>query len=317
MAVTFPVTFAGLSGSIALSNLDNNFNAINSAIGTAAGNLVALDGSAKLPAVDGSQLTNLPTSSGLPAGHLFGLTLSNNGTATKLDVAAGRCRNSTNSNDIILSSAITGGLIQTSGSWAAGSNQNKLDTGARTVSTWYHVHAIYKDNVSDDWLFSLSPTAPTLPSGYTKFRRIGSVFADSGTNITAFVQRANEFWLGTPVADVTATNQGASAVTKILGSVPTGVSVKALMNVQVTAGGGSNLLYLSDLSTTDQAPSFSAAPLSTYGVNAAASSGGGAQLAGIWTDTAASIRTRQTGTNVSDVIRLVTLGWLDPQGRFV
>jgi len=36
-------------------------------IGTSAGNLIVLDGSARLPAVDGSQLTNLPSSGGLPS----------------------------------------------------------------------------------------------------------------------------------------------------------------------------------------------------------------------------------------------------------
>ena len=35
-------------------------------VGTSAGNVVQLDGSAKLPAVDGSQLTNLPAAS-IPA----------------------------------------------------------------------------------------------------------------------------------------------------------------------------------------------------------------------------------------------------------
>ena len=64
MAISFPFTFGPLSGAIPLSDLDANFTAINSAIGTSAGNLIALNGSAKLPAVDGSLLTNLPSSSG-------------------------------------------------------------------------------------------------------------------------------------------------------------------------------------------------------------------------------------------------------------
>ncbi len=39
--------------------------------GTGSGNLVQLDGSARLPAVDGSQLTNLPIAAGIPAGALM------------------------------------------------------------------------------------------------------------------------------------------------------------------------------------------------------------------------------------------------------
>ena len=48
-------------------------SAATASTGTAAGNVVALDGSAKLPAVDGSQLTNLPSSAGTitaPQGRL-------------------------------------------------------------------------------------------------------------------------------------------------------------------------------------------------------------------------------------------------------
>lgn len=40
-------------------------------VGTAASNVVQLDGSARLPAVDGSQLTNLPSSGGSPVGSTF------------------------------------------------------------------------------------------------------------------------------------------------------------------------------------------------------------------------------------------------------
>jgi len=55
------ITNAQLAGSIANSKLDNIANSkLAAGVGTSANNLVALDGSAKLPAVDGSQLTNLP-----------------------------------------------------------------------------------------------------------------------------------------------------------------------------------------------------------------------------------------------------------------
>lgn len=40
-------------------------------VGTSANNVVQLDGSARLPAVDGSQLTNLPVSSALPTGSVM------------------------------------------------------------------------------------------------------------------------------------------------------------------------------------------------------------------------------------------------------
>jgi hypothetical protein len=72
MSISFPRTFGPLAGNIPLSYLDDNFTAVNNAIGVAAGNLVALDGSAKLPAVDGSQLTNMAAVSGVSNGLING-----------------------------------------------------------------------------------------------------------------------------------------------------------------------------------------------------------------------------------------------------
>jgi hypothetical protein len=45
---------------ITFDNLQKSITTVSMGIGTAASNLVQLDGSAKLPAVDGSALTNLP-----------------------------------------------------------------------------------------------------------------------------------------------------------------------------------------------------------------------------------------------------------------
>lgn len=111
---------------------------------------------------------------GLPPGHLSGLTLSNSGTSTYFHIAAGRCRDDTDAIDIVLAAGIVGKRV--AGPWAAGSgNVYGLDTGTRTINTWYSVWAIAKADGTADALFSLSATAPAMPPGFVYKRRIDLV----------------------------------------------------------------------------------------------------------------------------------------------
>lgn len=53
---------------------------------------------------------------------------------------------------------------------------NGIDTASITANTWYCVHVIHNPTTSTTaLLISLSPTAPTLPSGYTYFARVGAI----------------------------------------------------------------------------------------------------------------------------------------------
>lgn len=58
-------------------------------------------------------------------------------------------------------------------------NVNQLDTGSIASGTWYYVFAI-SNGITMGTLASLSATAPTLPSGYTFFARIGVLRTASG-----------------------------------------------------------------------------------------------------------------------------------------
>lgn len=62
-----------------------------------------------------------------------------------------------------------------------------LDTGSIAADTFYAVFVIH-DGTNTNLLLSLSATAPTLPSGYTYFARIGWILTDSSTYPTAFDQ---------------------------------------------------------------------------------------------------------------------------------
>lgn len=145
------------------------------------------------------------------AGNLYvnGLGLSNNATTpnTLLNIAAGACRDSSNTNDIVVSSAV---VLNIAASGALG-----LDTGTLAANTLYAVYAIgsstnqigngqpvsaYPGTV----IMSASFSQPVLPLNYDMFRRIGTVAVDGSSHIRTFVQSglgsARTIWYGAPIA---------------------------------------------------------------------------------------------------------------------
>ncbi len=61
------------------------------------------------------------------------------------------------------------------------SGVNGLDTGTSATNTWYYVFVIW-DGTTTAGLLSLSDSAPTLPAGYTHFRRVGAIRSDGTAN---------------------------------------------------------------------------------------------------------------------------------------
>lgn len=67
---------------------------------------------------------------------------------------------------------------------------NGLDAGAEAASTWYAVWLIYNPSTTTvAALLSTSFSAPTMPAGYTKKRRVGAVRNTSTSNFVPFMQR--------------------------------------------------------------------------------------------------------------------------------
>lgn len=187
--------------------------------------------------------------------YLGGLTLSNDGTTptTVLDVAAGAAA----SDDIgtggamMKTAAITGSIA---GTWTVGSGNNKLDTGTIAASTWYHVFEIERPDTSVvDILFSLSATSPTMPTNYTKKRRIGSFKTDGSSHILAFTQRGAIFYWAAQVLDVNASTFTTSRTLQTLASVPTGVIVQPLCRYTISNASTASVLLTSG-DETDVAP---------------------------------------------------------------
>lgn len=69
---------------------------------------------------------------------------------------------------------------------------NSLDTGSWAYNTWYNTFLIY-DGTTSGLLFSLSATAPLLPTGYTHFARVNAFRTPSAAAANyypkAFTQR--------------------------------------------------------------------------------------------------------------------------------
>lgn len=255
-----------------------------------------------------------PPSSGVPRGHIDGLTLTYNST-TLLSIAAGQCADSTGARLLSLSAFTK--TLQASGSWTAGSGNNGLDTGARAASTWYHVFVISDSTgATVDVLFSLSATAPTMPSGYTLFRRVGSFYTTASALFSDWWKQFGDTFLWSPRwDDVSALNPGTFAVTRTL-TVPTGVRVCAIVGVGFdasTPADNAAAVLLSSLDTTDTAPSVSAYTYIAFSSAVLISNAGG--QAQIWTNTSGQIRSRLQVSATNTRLRIHTYGWIDRRGR--
>ena len=236
--------------------------------------------------------------------YLTGLTLSTAGASTTMSIAAGQATDSTNVVTMNLASA----LNKTTSAWAVGTGNGGIDTGAIAASTWYYFYLIRRpDTGVVDVVFSLSSSAPTLPTNYTQYRYIGAGLTNGSSQWTKFQQFGDEFTWDTPVLDLNAVGSTTAALQTL--SVPRGRKMKAWMNVYLNQD--TNQVYLSDPANSDLAPSLTAAPLGTVGYTSA--SFAGTVQATCWTNTTAQIRHREV--NGTGTIRMATLGWTDLRGK--
>lgn len=172
----------------------------------------------------------------LPRAYLAGFTLANNvaDAVNDIDVAAGECRDSTNTADI-RGTAMTKRL---DAAWAAGTAQGGRDTGA-IADGWWHVFAILNPTTGvSDYLFSLSASAPTLPSGYTVFRRVGSVLRSAAT-ILAFKQTGDYFQYSPYIAQVSSPFSIGQQITVTLSVPSIGRPIRTDVQLQAGSAGGS------------------------------------------------------------------------------
>lgn len=235
-------------------------------------------------------------------GYLSGLTLSNNVATpnTKIDVAAGVCNS--DANDLLIS--LPAGTID-----CATVGANGLDAGALAVSTWYHAFAIAKADGTAARIASLSPTAPALPSGYTKKRRLGAFKTSPASQIIAFRQVGNRFMWFAPAGAYQLSNPGTAAVLVPL-DVPSGVQVEAIFEFYLqTLEAVRRTVIISSPLDPDVAPS--------AGVQSSASAGTSSTQGSMQaeyrrdTDTSRQIRYRLDGSTINTGVIINTIGWVD------
>ena len=260
--------------------------------------------------------TTLGMAGGVFGPYINGLNLAYT-TATTYTVAVGSAANEDGGTayNMRLSTA----MVKSLSSWAAGNTNGSLDTGSAANNTWYHVHLIRKDSDgSIDVLLSTSPSAPTMPGGYTARRRLGSVRTNGSAQLTQWFQLGNEFLWNAAVVDIDATNPGTSAVTRTL-TVPTGVQVFALINAGVYTGttGGVGAVF-SSLDVSDQAPQTgTTAALGSFNTITGQTGTSNWILAPhtVRTNTSAQIRSRISASGAADHVGIITRGWIDLRGQ--
>jgi len=202
-----------------------------------ASQLVQMTSATKLPAVDGSLLTGLQTyqTSNMDNAPI----LSNNTTDANndIDFSSGFCWDSSLTTKIVSSAMIK----RLDAIFAEGTNQGGLDTGTKSVSTWYHCFAISKADGTSDFLFSTSLATPTMPSGFVNKRRVGSIKTDSSGNIYGFKFNKNDNsfrWSSTKV-DLNTTSTVSTFTDLVLSALPNTVAI-----VRSTIASNAGTLYL-------------------------------------------------------------------------
>jgi hypothetical protein len=233
------------------------------------------------------------------SGYLFGLTLSNDGTSpnTVIDVAAGTAMDDT-SQALIVAGA---GSINFATTGAGG-----LDVGTVAVNSWYHCYVIMKADGTVSWLASTSLT-PTMPSGYTYKRRIGSVSTQGAAVLIPFKQTGDIFIAPTSTHDLSSVHPPTASRSFVTLWVPRGVKVTALFRADITDPTSQTAVVFTSPDETDNPAQAGFADMAN---------GTTFTVAGMFqkvTNTSGQIGYR--GSSATTVLNLSTYGWVDTRGR--
>ena len=232
------------------------------------------------------------------------------GDSQDLNIGTGLCRNDADDGVTRLGTAFVKGLDI---AWAAGSGAGMLQAGSSIAADkWYDIYAIKNPTTgASDILARPDGVSLSLPSGFTRKRRIGSVLTDGSSLITEFLQDGDDFWWKSPPLDINLTNTLTTTARNDVISVPPGRRVLARLHL-IIGDGSSKDIYIASGDFADLAPSTTAAPLMTVR-NASGSAANGWQIE-IRTDASSQIRAR-AGSGIMDSYRVATLGWIDTRGK--
>ncbi len=255
------------------------------------------------------QLTRISQASPTPVKAPVRPILSNNGSDADhdIDIAAGVVWDDSNTTQIDLG-ALTKQLDAT---FAEGTNAGGFASGeSLPTSGTIHLWAIAKADGTAD-VFSndnaTSGLSPTLPSGFTLKRRIGSLLTDGSANIVGFLQNGRFFARESQV-NLYNVSLGTTGAANVSAGTPSGLKFEARFNAAIRLSGNACQLLYSDPDTTDVAPSTTI--FSIYGQQSASGANGhGDGEQNCFTNTSGQVRRR--GTNTLITCAASAVGWTD------
>ncbi|MBX5001893.1 hypothetical protein HJB72_28635 [Rhizobium lentis] len=191
---------------------------------------------------------DIATTKSLLLSGIEDLIISNNSGSpnTHIDIGTGKVRVGA-----VVVSNLSTMIKRLNGTWAAGSGNGGLDTGAVAANGTYFLYALRK--VSDgsfDAVFSTSATIAgvnvTLLAGYAIVKCIGVVLTNASSNIRAFVMYPkDEYTWVTPVKDSSPAAISTTSALLAL-TVPNGIKVRAKIRFQYTTSATTAAALISD-----------------------------------------------------------------------
>ena len=245
--------------------------------------------------------------------HLSGMRVTNDAidATNDIDIAAGNCRDSTDTLDIVQPSAL---VKQLDAGWAAGTNQGMRNSAAAITDTTYHIYAVCKaGGANPDYYAHTSLTVATVltalqaetgGSAYVYARRIFSIMRSSGA-IIPFLQTGDHVMWQTQKPDVTAAAN--TSVTNRTLTIPLGLKVEVIIGAGAFSSGSVNSTLVCDPDLTNRTASTNATNLyNESGVSAACE-------IRCMSNTSSQVSTHGTGTGA--LISIRTLGYVDRRGK--
>jgi len=105
----------------------------------------------------------------MSTGYIDGLVFTRTGN-TAYTIGAGSCRDSTDTRDLRVTSTLTFANVNSGSTGVL-----NIDTGSFASGTCYYTYIIASaDGATVSATYSLNATTPTLPAGYTLYRRVGT-----------------------------------------------------------------------------------------------------------------------------------------------
>ena len=287
-AYSFRTYFDGTTPKIVIENAD-----IPSASETVKGTLkISTTAQVTAGEDDTSAITPVKFMEYLNTGRVI---FSNNATTpnTQLDYTAGRFFFSSGG-----SGKVSAGTLNFAINGAGG-----LDTGSFQGNTTYHIFGITNFTNGTSSIIASLNLIPTLPSGYTKYKRIMSVLSNSTPAIRPFIQDGTKVSLKDSVLSYSGNINSTPTLRSM--TVPNGIRVEAWGFASIATSTVNNLtITIRDPSANNGLG---------YGIVYGGSSAGGYDLGGnfsVLTNTNSQLYTNISGGSTNS-FNLYTQGWID------